>query len=65
MLVVNRLLLNRGYIVMNVLKALASIVPMCSFHVNILSKITPRYFTLLTNGLSRPFNVRRELRGLH
>jgi hypothetical protein len=38
---------------------LASIIPMCGIHVIFLSKITPRYFTLFTNGTFRPFNVRR------
>jgi hypothetical protein len=37
---------------------------MCNLHVIILSKITPRYFTLLTNGMFRPFNVRRQSCGL-
>jgi hypothetical protein len=36
---------------------------MCNFHVVLLSKITPRYFTLFTNGMSRPFNVKRESYG--
>jgi hypothetical protein len=31
---------------------------MCSLHVILLSKITPRYFTLFTNGMFPPFNVR-------
>jgi hypothetical protein len=39
---------------------LASIVSICSLHVILLSKITPRYFTLFTKGMFRPFNVRRE-----
>jgi hypothetical protein len=64
MLTLNRSLLNREYNLMNVLKALASIVSICSLHVILLSKITPRYFTLFTNGMFRPFNVRRELGGL-
>jgi hypothetical protein len=58
MLVLNRLLLNREYILVNVLKALASIVSICNLHVTFMSKITPRYFTLFTNGIFRPFNVR-------
>jgi hypothetical protein len=49
---------------MNNLKALASIVSICSLHVILLSKITPRYFTLFTKGMFRPFNVRRESGGL-
>jgi hypothetical protein len=60
MLALNRSLLNREYIVMKVLKTLASIICMCNHHVIFLSKITPRYFTLFTNGMFRPFNVRRE-----
>jgi hypothetical protein len=64
MLVLNRSLMNRGYILMNVLKALTSIVSMCSLHVMFLSKMTPRYFTLFTNGISHPFNVRRKSGGL-
>jgi hypothetical protein len=49
---------------MNVLKAFASIVSMCNLHVILLSKITPRYFTLFTKGVFRPFNVRRESSGI-
>jgi hypothetical protein len=60
MLALNRSLLNREYIRINILKALASIISMCNLHVILLSKITPRYFTLFTNGIFRPFNVRRE-----
>jgi hypothetical protein len=51
-------LLNKGYILINVLKALASIVSMCSLHVIFYSKITPRYFTLITKGVFRPLNVK-------
>jgi hypothetical protein len=51
MLTLNRSLLNREYNLMNVPKALASIVSMCNIHVILLSKITPRYFTLFTNFL--------------
>jgi hypothetical protein len=64
MLTLNHSLLNREYNLMNVLKALASIVSICNLHVFLLSKITPRYFTLFTNGMFRPFNVRRESGGL-
>jgi hypothetical protein len=64
MLALNRSLLNGEYILMNVLKALASIIPMCSLHVILLSKIAPRYFTLFTNGIFRLFNVRRKSGGL-
>jgi hypothetical protein len=60
MLVLNRSVLNRGRILMNVSKALASIVYMFSLHVIFLSKIIPKYFALFTNGMSLPFNVRRE-----
>jgi hypothetical protein len=62
MLELNRSLLNREYIVMNVLKALASIIPVCNLHVILLSKIIPRYFTLLTNGIFHPFNVKKRIR---
>jgi hypothetical protein len=64
MLTLNRSRLNREDYLMNVLKALASIVSMCNLHVILLLKITPRYFTLFTNGTFRPFNVRRESGGL-
>jgi hypothetical protein len=37
---------------------------MCNLHVIFLSKITPRYFTWFTNGMFRPFSVRRELGSL-
>jgi hypothetical protein len=60
MLALNRSLLNREYILMNVLKALASIISMCNLHVILLSNITPRYFILFINGIFRPLNVRRE-----
>jgi hypothetical protein len=63
MLVLNRSLLNREYILINVLKALASIISICNLHITFLSKITPRYFTLFTNGISRPFNVRWDSGG--
>jgi hypothetical protein len=42
----NRSLSNREYVLINALKALASIVLMCSLHVILISNITPRYFTL-------------------
>jgi hypothetical protein len=64
MLVFNFSLLNMEYNLMNVLKALASVISMCNFYVILLSKITPRYFTLLTNGMSHPLNIRRESGGL-
>jgi hypothetical protein len=47
-------LLNREYILINVLKALASIISMCNLHVILLPKITSRYFTLFTNGIFHP-----------
>jgi hypothetical protein len=55
MLESNRSLLNRVYILMNVLKALASIISMYSLHVIFLLKIT-----LFTNGMPCLFIVRRE-----
>jgi hypothetical protein len=58
MLVLNRSHLNNEYILINVLKALASIISICNLHASFLSKITLRYFTLFTNGISRPCNVR-------
>jgi hypothetical protein len=64
MLALNLFLLNREYILMSVQKALASIISMCNLHVILLSKITPRYFTLFTNGIFCPFNIRRESGGL-
>jgi hypothetical protein len=60
MLVLNRLLLNREYVVINALKALGSVISMCGLHVIFLSNITPRYFTLFTNRIFRPFSVRRD-----
>jgi hypothetical protein len=64
MLVLNPLLLNREYVVINALKALASISSMCDLHVIFLLNITPIYFTLFTNGIFRPFNIRRDSGGL-
>jgi hypothetical protein len=60
----NLSLLSREYILMNVLKALALIICMCNLYVILLSNNTPRYCTLFTNGIFRPFNVRRESGGL-
>jgi hypothetical protein len=60
MVVLNRLLLNMEYVLINALKALASIIFMCDLHIIFLSNITPRYFTLFTYGMFRPFNVRRD-----
>jgi hypothetical protein len=45
---------------MKVLKALASMVSMCSLHVTLLSKDTPWYFALFTNGVFLPCNVRNK-----
>jgi hypothetical protein len=58
MLVLNRSLLKKEYILINVLKVLASIISLCNLHATFLSKITSRYFTLFTNGMFRPFSVR-------
>jgi hypothetical protein len=58
MSVLNRSLLNREYSLINVLKALASIISICNLHVALLSKITPRYFTLFTSGMFGPFSVK-------
>jgi hypothetical protein len=49
MLAFNRSLLNKENILMNVMKALATIISICNLHVTLVSKITPRYFTLFTN----------------
>jgi hypothetical protein len=64
MLALNPLLLNKEYIVINALKVLVSIIYVCDLHVIFLSNITPRYFTLFTNGILRPFSVRRDSGGL-
>jgi hypothetical protein len=53
-------LLNREYVLINALKALVSIVFMCSLHVIFLSNITRSYFTLFTKGMFCPFIVRRD-----
>jgi hypothetical protein len=50
MLAQNRSLLNREYIIMNVLKALASIICVCNLNVILLSNII--LITLFTNGIS-------------
>jgi hypothetical protein len=46
MSVLNLSLLNSEYTLINVLKALASIISMCGLNVIFLWKITPIYFTL-------------------
>jgi hypothetical protein len=51
MLVFNRSLLNREYILINVLKALALTISMRNLHETFLSKTAPRYFILFTNGM--------------
>jgi hypothetical protein len=56
MVALKRSLLNREYILINVLKTLSSIISMCSFYVILLPKITSRYFTWLTKGIFRPLN---------
>jgi hypothetical protein len=40
------LILNREYILINVLKALGYIISLCNLRVTFLLKIIPRYFTL-------------------
>jgi hypothetical protein len=61
MITLNRSFLIREYNLANVWKALASIVSICNLHVILLSKITPRYFTLFPkNEMFRSCNVRRE-----
>jgi hypothetical protein len=58
MLALNRPLLN-WYVLINALKALDSIVFMCSLHVIFLSNITPRYFRLFTKWMLRLFSVKK------
>jgi hypothetical protein len=43
MLILNRVLLNREYALINALKTLASIISKCGLHVIFLSNITLRY----------------------
>jgi hypothetical protein len=62
MLALNCSFLNREYTLMNVLKALASIISMCTIHVT-LSKVASRYFALFINGTFRPINVRQDSGG--
>lgn len=45
MLALNRSIMNRLEALINVLKALASIVSMCNLHVIFILKITAKYFT--------------------
>jgi hypothetical protein len=53
MLVLNRSLLNREYILINFLKALASIISVRNLHITFLSKVTPDSLRYL---LFRPFS---------
>jgi hypothetical protein len=59
--VINRSLSNREYILMNVLKALASIISMCNLHVILLSKITPRYFTLFAKWDNPSIQLKKRI----
>jgi hypothetical protein len=52
-------LLNKEYVLINALKALVSIVFICSPQVIFLWNITQRYFTLFTKGMFCPFIVKR------
>jgi phosphatidylethanolamine-binding protein (PEBP) family uncharacterized protein len=61
-LVLNRLLLNREYVVINALKALASISSMCGLHVIFLSNITPRYFNIIYKWDIPPIQCKKRLR---
>jgi hypothetical protein len=58
MLALNHSLLNREYVVINVMKALASFISMCNLQLTFLSKITLKYFTQFTNEKFHPFSVR-------
>jgi hypothetical protein len=51
MLALNHSLLNKEYTIINVLKALNSIISMCGLNAIFLSKITRRYFTLFTKSM--------------
>jgi hypothetical protein len=51
MLALNRSLLNREYVLMNVLKAFASIISTYNLHIIFLSKITPSYFAIFKNDI--------------
>jgi hypothetical protein len=64
MFVVKSSLLNKGHVLINALKALVSIVSICSTQVVFLSNITPRYFAICTNGMYCPFIVRSDSGGL-
>jgi hypothetical protein len=55
---------NQEYVLINVLKALVSIVFICSAQIIFLFNITPRYFTLFTKGMLCPFIVWKDSGGL-
>lgn len=57
MLAFNHTLLNKEWALINVLKALVSLVSMSNVSVIFLSKITPKYFTWFTSGMFRSFCV--------
>jgi hypothetical protein len=48
---------------MNILKALASVISMCSLHIILLSKSTPRYFYMIDEGNIPPIHCKMNLRG--
>jgi hypothetical protein len=52
MLALNRSLQNGVYILINVLRALASIISMCNLHVTFLSKIPPIFYTIYKRNVS-------------
>jgi hypothetical protein len=52
MLALNRSFLNTEYILINVLKAMASIISICNLHLSFLSKNTPRYFVIYKGNIS-------------
>jgi hypothetical protein len=58
MLALNRSLLSKEYTLINVVKALASIISMCNLHVTLLSKITPRYFVQLLTKVMKKRGIR-------
>jgi hypothetical protein len=64
MLALKSSLLNREYILINVLKALSAFISMCSLHVILLSKITLRYFYMIDEGIFHPFTIRCPSGGL-
>jgi hypothetical protein len=52
MLVLNSLLLNREYVIINALKALVSIVSMCDVHVIFLSNISKIFYIIYKRDIS-------------